>query len=67
MYQHDLPVKDLDTALDHATIDAVAIVGAQLNTASAHLIAKVPGLNAKLAESVLKARPFTSRSHLQVQ
>eukprot|EP00980_Cylindrotheca_fusiformis_P012959 scaffold3236_cov66-Cylindrotheca_fusiformis.AAC.25 len=63
MYQHDLSEKELDERLHLTSVDAVATVGVDLNTCSHQVLEKVPGLN-KLAEKVIKARPFRQRKDL---
>ena len=67
MYQHDLAEKDLDQALRRATVDAVAVVGVDVNRASRRLLSLVPGLNDKLAAAIVAARqaaPLRSRQEL---
>lgn len=64
MYQHDLSQSALDSALRQAAVDAVAIVGADVNTASPELLALVPGLSVKQATAVIEARPLNSRADL---
>lgn len=64
MYQHDLSQTALDSALRQAAVDAVAIVGADVNTASPELLALVPGLSVKQATAVIDARPLNSRADL---
>ena len=67
-YQHDMPEKRLSEALDGVVEDCVNAVGVDLNTASAPLLARVSGLNAGTAQSVVKYREengsFTSRKEL---
>lgn len=38
MYQHDLPKKQLEQALDEVVIECVSFVGVDLNTASQCLL-----------------------------
>ena len=64
MYQHDLAQTALDNALRQAAVDAVAIVGADVNTASPELLALVPGLSSKQANAVIESRPLQSRADL---
>ena len=67
-YQHDMPEKRLTEALDGVVEDCVNAVGVDLNTASAPLLARVSGLNAGTAASVVKYREengsFRSRKQL---
>ncbi len=67
-YQHDMPEKRLSQTLDGVVEDCVNAVGVDLNTASAPLLARVSGLNAGVAASVVKYREenghFTSRRQL---
>ena len=68
-YQHDMPPKELDAALDGVVEDAVNSVGVDLNTASAPLLARVSGINGGLAKSIVTFREengaFTSRAQLK--
>ena len=64
MYQHDVPEKELDEQLHLTSIDAVAEVGVDVNSGSLEIISKIPGLNMKLAERILKNRPIASRQAL---
>jgi len=64
MYQHDLPEKELDAALDRSTVDAVALVGVDVDRASKPLLAKVPGLTSKHVEKIIASRPFSRRQDL---
>ncbi|MFN4100105.1 MAG: Tex family protein, partial [Pararhodobacter sp.] len=67
-YQHDVNQSALGRALDGVVEDAVNAVGVELNTASAPLLARVSGLSAGLAESVVAHRdangPFAKRRDL---
>ena len=68
-YQHDMPPKQLDTALDAVVEDCVNAVGVDLNTASPSLLQRVSGLNATTAKNVVAYREengaFTSRAQLK--
>ncbi|KAL9179317.1 hypothetical protein ACHAXT_008607 [Thalassiosira profunda] len=64
MYQHDLPEKVLDSKLNATSIDAVAEVGVDVNSASAAILQKVPSLTAKLCGKIMEARPLRARSDL---
>ncbi|MCQ2477525.1 MAG: helix-hairpin-helix domain-containing protein, partial [Clostridia bacterium] len=68
-YQHDMPPKELDAALDAVIEDAVNSVGVDLNTASAPLLSRVSGINSTIASNIVDFRDengeFTSRSQLK--
>ena len=68
LYQHDVRAKELAAELDQAVESAVAAAGVNLNTASAALLARVPGMSKSLAEKTVAHResrgPFTSRRGL---
>ncbi len=67
-YQHDLPQKELDAALDAVVEDAVNSVGVDLNTASPSLLSRVSGINSAIAEKIVEFRDengeFTARNQL---
>ena len=64
MYQHDLNEKKLEEKLHLATIDAVAFVGADVNTCSLAILENIPGINGRIAGEIILCRPFKSRSDL---
>ncbi len=68
-YQHDMPPKELDAALDGVIEDAVNSVGVDLNTASAPLLSRVSGINATVAKNIVDFRDengeFKERSQLK--
>ncbi len=68
-YQHDMPPKRLDEALNGVVEDCVNAVGVDVNTASPSLLQRVSGLTAATAKNVVAYReengPFTSRSQLK--
>ena len=68
-YQHDMPPKELDAALDGVIEDAVNSVGVDLNTASAPLLSRVSGINASVAKNIVDYRDengeFKERSQLK--
>ncbi len=68
-YQHDMPPKQLDEALDAVVEDCVNAVGVDLNTASPSLLQRVSGLNAATAGNIVAYREsngaFTSRAQLK--
>lgn len=68
-YQHDLSGHKLSRSLDAVVEDCVNAVGVDANTASAPLLARVAGIGAGLAESIVLHRdangPFRSRKALK--
>jgi len=64
MYQHDLSEKELDEKLHLTSVDAVAVVGVDVNSGSLEILQKVPGLTASLSEKIIKARPLKQRDEL---
>jgi len=67
-YQHDLNQTLLARQLDAVVEDCVNAVGADLNTASAPLLARISGLNGTLAKNIVAFRnthgAFRNRKHL---
>ena len=63
-YQHDMPQKQLDEALDGVVEDCVNAVGVDLNTASAPLLRRVAGLSAATAKNIVKYREENGAFHL---
>ena len=68
-YQHDMPQKQLDSALEAVVEDCVNAVGVDLNTASPALLQRVSGLNATTAKNIVRYREengaFTSRAQIK--
>lgn len=68
-YQHDMPEKQLNEALDAVVEDCVNAVGVDVNTASPSLLRRISGLTAATAKNIVSYReahgPFTARSQLQ--
>jgi len=68
-YQHDMPPKELDAALDGVIEDAVNSVGVDLNTASVPLLSRVSGINSTVAKNIVDFRDengeFSERSQLK--
>ena len=68
-YQHDMPPRQLDAALDAVVEDCVNAVGVDLNTASPSLLRRVSGLTAATAKNIVAYREengaFTSRAQLR--
>lgn len=68
-YQHDVAQTQLARALDAVVEDCVNAVGVDVNTASAPLLARVSGLNASVAQSIVAYRDmkgmFVSRAALR--
>ena len=67
-YQHDMPQKRLEEALDGVVEDCVNAVGVDVNTASPALLQRVSGLTATTAKNIVSYReengPFTGRRQL---
>lgn len=68
-YQHDLMQTRLARSLDAVVEDCVNAVGVDVNTASPALLARISGLSASLAESIVRHRDqngaFASRDDLK--
>ena len=68
-YQHDVSQSQLARTLDAVVEDCVNAVGVDVNTASAPLLARVSGLSAAVAQSIVTYRDmkgaFTSRAALK--
>lgn len=68
-YQHDVGQSQLARSLDAVVEDCVNAVGVDVNTASAPLLARVSGLNASVAQSIVSHRDmkgmFASRAALR--
>lgn len=68
-YQHDVSQSQLARSLDAVVEDCVNAVGVDVNTASAPLLARVSGLNASVAQSIVNYRDmkgmFNSREALR--
>ncbi len=68
-YQHDMPPKELDAALNGVVEDAVNSVGVDLNTASAPLLERVAGINGAVAKNIVGFREengeFADRTQLK--
>jgi uncharacterized protein len=68
-YQHDVSQSQLARTLDAVVEDCVNAVGVDVNTASAPLLARVSGLSASVAQSIVTYRDlkgaFTSRTALK--
>lgn len=68
-YQHDMPPRELDTALDGVVEDCVNAIGVDVNTASAPLLMRVAGLSSAVAKNIVAYREqngsFTARAGLK--
>ena len=68
-YQHDMPKKELERALNGVVEDCVNAVGADVNTASPSLLSHISGVNSALAKSIVNYREengaFGSRAALK--
>jgi uncharacterized protein len=69
MYQHDVNQKQLAETLERVVTSVVAQVGVDANTASPALLTYVPGIGARLANSIVAYRdehgPFRTRKALK--
>ncbi|MFT3787836.1 MAG: helix-hairpin-helix domain-containing protein [Tepidisphaeraceae bacterium] len=67
-YQHDVDQDALKKSLDDVVVSAVNAVGVEVNTASKQLLTYVSGLNATIADNIVKHRnekgPFKRRRDL---
>ena len=67
-YQHDMPPRRLEQALDAVVEDCVNAVGVDVNTASPSLLRRVAGLTAATAKNIVAYREengaFTSRKQI---
>lgn len=67
-YQHDVDQDALKQSVDDVVVSCVNRVGVEVNTASKQLLTYVSGLNAGIAENIVRYRnshgPFTSRQAL---
>ena len=68
-YQHDVDQSRLKASLDSVVVSCVNQVGAEVNTASRHLLTYVSGLGPQLAQNIVDYRtehgPFSSRAELK--
>lgn len=68
-YQHDMPKKQLESALDGVVEDCVNNVGVDLNTASPSLLSRVAGINSTVSKNIVTFREengaFSSRAQLK--
>ena len=68
LYQHDVDQKELAAMLDRVVDSCVNFAGVELNAASAALLKHVSGINARVANAIVKYReehgPFKSREEL---
>lgn len=55
-YQHDMPPKELEAALDGVVEQCVNNVGADLNTASASLLSHIAGLSSAVCKNIVAYR-----------
>jgi uncharacterized protein len=68
-YQHDVSQPQLARTLDAVVEDCVNAVGADVNTASAPLLARISGLSESIARNIVTFRdqngPFRDRRHIR--
>jgi protein Tex len=60
-YQHDVNQFRLKERLDQTVVSCVNAVGVNLNTASKHLLSYVSGINAGIADNIVKYRNETGK------
>ncbi len=69
LYQHDVDQKELAAMLERVVVSCVNFAGVEVNSASAALLKHVSGINARVANAIVKYReehgPFKSREELQ--
>lgn len=67
-YQHDVDQKNLQTKLQNVTVDLVNLVGVDINSASATLLACVSAITPTIAKNIIsyrqKNKKFTTKSQL---
>jgi uncharacterized protein len=68
LYQHDVDQKELANMLERVVVSCVNFAGVEVNVASAALLKHVSGINARVANAIVKYReehgPFKSREEL---
>jgi protein Tex len=68
LYQHDVDQKALAAMLERVVVSCVNFAGVEVNSASAALLKHVSGINARVANAIVKYReehgPFRSREEL---
>ncbi len=69
LYQHDVDQKELANMLERVVVSCVNFAGVEVNSASAALLKHVSGINARVANAIVKYReehgPFKTRDELQ--
>jgi uncharacterized protein len=69
LYQHDVDQKELAAMLERVVVSCVNFAGVEVNSASAALLRHVSGINARVANAIVKYREehgtFKSRVELQ--
>jgi protein Tex len=69
LYQHDVDQKELANMLERVVVSCVNFAGVELNSASAALLKHVSGINARVANAIVKYREehgsFKTREQLQ--
>ncbi len=68
LYQHDVDQKELANMLERVVVSCVNFAGVEVNVASAALLKHVSGINARVANAIVKYReehgPFKSHEEL---
>ncbi len=69
LYQHDVDQKELANMLERVVVSCVNFAGVEVNSASAALLKHVSGINARVANAIVKYREehgsFKTRDELQ--
>ena len=60
-YQHDLPSKELQLAIDRVVESAVNSVGADINLASIHLLNHISGITPTMAKNIVQYRKVNGK------
>lgn len=61
MYQHDLPPKRLEEAVNEVMEECISFVGVDLNTAQLHVLTRVAGLSQASAREIINYRMKNGR------
>uniref|UniRef100_A0A0V0J1H2 S1 motif domain-containing protein n=4 Tax=Schistocephalus solidus TaxID=70667 RepID=A0A0V0J1H2_SCHSO len=61
MYQHDLPPKRLEEAVNELMEECISFVGVDVNTAQQHVLARVAGLSDSKARAIIAYRSTNGR------
>ncbi|KAI5634103.1 tex protein yqgF-like domain-containing protein [Phthorimaea operculella] len=67
LYQHDIPPKMLESALDNAVEKVVSLVGVDINTASQAMLRRISGLNDSRATKIIAYRQEHNRFNTRAE